>query len=296
MIYRSASKRWFAHFGKTAAEFIVLFVVSGCVAVAQEHLIEAISGDGKYSARVTPTAVMEPCNSILYFYRADPGGKGELLFHRRLINERSPAEVAVTEDGQFVMTFDEMGNPGWLPVVIYTAGVYGRGVTHYFVREIYDILPRERKSHGSYIGIDGAIGSLPCVHWRMTSIITEIYFDKLSYICILPPVDSMIIIDVTGKRIIDTSSAKLLDERYLMVVRLCREKTVRVLSSMFDSNDPDKLIFAIVHAENLADRELISVCGKFRDDSRSGMWVVDRKPVALRIGETATRVLRAIGK
>ncbi len=79
-------------------------------------VVEVSSADGKHRLRVEPAGLkIRECRAVMY------QGK-EVIWKGRLVNRYSPHQVFVGKSGKFVVTMDEWGSVGTLPVVIYGKG------------------------------------------------------------------------------------------------------------------------------------------------------------------------------
>jgi hypothetical protein len=74
----------------------------------------------KVMLRVTPAdhPLDHPGHCLAQLYRSS-GAARELVWSRHLVNNVAPLDAVVADSGEYVVTFDEWGHYGTLPVVIY---------------------------------------------------------------------------------------------------------------------------------------------------------------------------------
>lgn len=80
------------------------------------EVAEYISANGQFVFIVTPRKDATPCMGELFRVT---DGKRERVWNRALANGDSPVSATVADSGDFVVTFDDWGRCGELPVVIY---------------------------------------------------------------------------------------------------------------------------------------------------------------------------------
>lgn len=77
---------------------------------------EYSSSNGQFTFTVTPRNEKVPCKGELFRLVA---GKRESIWTRELLNYNSPVSATVSDSGEYVITFDDWGRCGMLPIVIY---------------------------------------------------------------------------------------------------------------------------------------------------------------------------------
>lgn len=80
---------------------------------------EYASPNGEFVFKVTPRKEKARCKGELF--RVEEG-KRESVWSRELVNSESPVFATVTDSGDYVITFDEWGRCGELPIVLYGPG------------------------------------------------------------------------------------------------------------------------------------------------------------------------------
>jgi hypothetical protein len=96
-------------------------------------------------------------NCLAELYKITPAGRS-LLWSRYLINNVAPLDVHVGMSGGYVVTMDEWGEKGFLPLVVYGAG--GRLLR---VFSLQDLLTKEELSH-----LERSVSS---IQWRQKALV-----------------------------------------------------------------------------------------------------------------------------
>jgi hypothetical protein len=117
------------------------------------------SESGRYSIEITPPRVGSDdpaghCKATLFDHT---GSEPRVVWSRFLINNRAPCDVFVSDSGEYVVTMDEWGQKGLLPVV-----VYGHGG---FLKRVYNLQ--------SLIGDDWIMKTRQTIsntHWRRNAL------------------------------------------------------------------------------------------------------------------------------
>jgi len=125
---------------------------------------ECWSSERRFSLRVSPSgnAWEQPGNCLAELFRCDASGR-RLVWRRYLVNDEAPVAVLVADSGKYVVTMDEWGRFGELPLVIY--GPKGNLIEMHHLESI------ENPYGGKYDGVGPIVeAGLSGPNWRKHSL------------------------------------------------------------------------------------------------------------------------------
>lgn len=106
-----------------------LTIIPKNIGSALEYFDQKVANDPTLEIGYLPAGILE---------RSDAQGGWTELWHTQLVNEVSPVSAVISEDGEYVATFDNWHSMGWGDDVI---AVYGKGGSTLYTYSLTDLIP-----------------------------------------------------------------------------------------------------------------------------------------------------------